>query len=174
TRWRRAAPRSRSGFPARPCTSRSTPWLSRADTARCGGPPRRRVGPWHAPTGRARGSRTVAGAHGDVGNQHSGVTRKMGHTNACELGDPGDSQDRGSRLVRSGKVDLGCDAPVVIALRVVQDLPGTPQTGLLFDHQQGRTSRVRISVDLTVALEVGVQRLRPGIGVPARAPVEFA
>ena len=74
-------------------------------------------------------------------------------------------------LVGGGEVDLGGEAPVVVAGRVVEDLPGHPPPGLLVEDQQSRTARVRAGADLGVFLEVGRERLapRPSASKPASA-----
>ena len=43
-----------------------------------------------------------------------------------ERADVGDPHHRRARLVGGGEVDLGADAPVVVAGRVVEDLPDRP------------------------------------------------
>src|SRR5690606_39627277 len=62
-----------------------------------------------------------------------------------QLADIGDTHDRAPLRVGGGEVDLGTDAPVVVAVRVVEDLPDPPQRVLrpLLDQQQLRTPGVR-------------------------------
>src|ERR1700677_1813581 len=91
-----------------------------------------------------------------------------------QLADVGDVDDRGAFLVGGGEVDRGRDAPVVVAGRVVEDLPDGPGGLALLDDQHPRGARVRAGADLVVLLEVVVERLRPGPGGPAVAPVEVA
>src|SRR3984957_16924565 len=91
-----------------------------------------------------------------------------------ELADVGHVDDGGAFLVGGGEGDRGRDAPVVVAGRVVEDLPDGPGGLALLDDQHRRAARVRAGAELVVLLEVVVERLRPGTGGPPVAPVEVA
>src|SRR5919198_3444710 len=88
-----------------------------------------------------------------------------------QLADLGDSDHRGAGLVGGCEIHLGADAPVVVTIRVVEDLAYGPPLPALLDHQQRRPPRVRPDPDRVVRLEVRLQRVRPRVRVPARGPV---
>src|ERR1700677_3868022 len=91
-----------------------------------------------------------------------------------QLADVGDVDDRGAFLVGGGEVDRGRDAPVVVAGRVVEDLPDGPGGLALLDDQHRRAARVRAGAELVVLLAVAVERVRPGVRGPAVGAVEVA
>src|SRR5215831_11464106 len=91
-----------------------------------------------------------------------------------ELPDVGDPQHGRARRVRGREVDLGADPPVVVARRVVEDLPHRPAAGLLVDDEHGRTAGVGSGADLVVLGEVGLEGLLPGLRVPAGPAVQLA
>src|SRR5215471_6398920 len=81
-----------------------------------------------------------------------------------ELADVGDPDDGRAGRVRGGQVHLGADAPVVIAGRVVEDLPHRPPAGLLVDDQQGRAAGIGPGADLVVLREIRLDGLLPRTG----------
>src|SRR5262252_2664284 len=83
--------------------------------------------------------------------------------NLAHIGDPDDGR---ARCVRGGEVHLGADAPVVIAGRVVEDLPYRPPAGLLVDDQQGRAAGIGPGTDLVVFGEIRLDDLLPRIAIP--------
>src|SRR5439155_11905662 len=121
--------------------SRGTPASPSARTARSSCPTSARTR--RARTGRARSCRLEPG----------------------ELPDVGDAQDGRAGLVRRVQVDDRADAPVVVARRIVEDLPDRRLPRLLVDHQQGGPARVRPGSDLVVRVEVALQGLLPGRSV---------
>src|ERR1022692_694198 len=78
------------------------------------------------------------------------------------------------RLVGSPQVDLGADAPVVIAGRVVEDLAYRPAVRLGIDDQHRGPAGVGAGADLVMLGKVRLQRPGPGLGVPAGLGVQRA
>src|SRR3954470_23159166 len=108
----------------------------------------------------------------------------QGPRRACEAWGGGSSvlaagvdeaQHHGPLLVGGLEVDLDVEAPVVVAGRVVQDLPYPPDAGLaLVPDDQRRAAGVRAGAELGVLGEVGLHHLAPPLGVPPGAAVELA
>jgi hypothetical protein len=71
------------------------------------------------------------------------------------------AQDELAGLVGGGQVDARAHPPVVVALRVVDDLLDLPGTRLLGHQEQPRPAGVRAGADRGVLVEVRRQRLRP-------------
>src|SRR5579864_9168693 len=91
-----------------------------------------------------------------------------------ELADVGDAEDGGAGLVGGVQVDLRAEAPVVVAGRVVEDLARRPVVPVLLDDQQRGSAGVGTGADLAVGVEVRLQCLGPGVGVPAGLGVQLA
>src|SRR5690606_31823843 len=64
--------------------------------------------------------------------------------------DARDTDDGLAGLVGGGQVDRRRDAPVVIAGRIVQNLPDGPLRGAVLDEQQCGTAGIRSREDLVV------------------------
>ena len=72
------------------------------------------------------------------------------------------ADDGRAGLVGGGQVDLGADAPVVVAGRVVEDLPDRPRVPAARSiMQQRRAAGVRAGADLVVLVEVRRRAPRP-------------
>src|SRR3984885_15360802 len=84
----------------------------------------------------------------------------------------GDLEYGGAGLVRSGQVDGRADATVVVAGRVVEDLPARPRGGPSRNDQQPGAARVGAGPDRVVLLVVLGQRVLPRVSVPARSGVQ--
>src|SRR6185437_6475948 len=92
-----------------------------------------------------------------------------------EEADGGDPDHRLARLVGPVQVDLGRETPVVVTVRIVEDLPDPPDVPVaVVDHQHRRPARIGPGTDLAVLGEVRPQRVRPRIGIPVRLRVQFA
>src|SRR5215467_16093813 len=91
-----------------------------------------------------------------------------------KLADVGDADHGGAGLVGGVQVDLRAEAPVVVAGRVVEDLARRPVVPMLLDDQQPGAAGVGAGGDLAVGVEVRLQRLGPGAGVPAVLDVQLA
>src|SRR5690606_33169541 len=76
-------------------------------------------------------------------------------------------------LVGGGQVDLGPDAPVVVAVGVVEDLPHRPGLATLLDDQHGGGAGLRAGAEMVVLVEVVLDGLPPAGGVPAVGPVQL-
>src|ERR1022692_669827 len=91
-----------------------------------------------------------------------------------QLADLGYGQHGRPRLVGSPQVDLGADAPVVIAGRVVEDLAYRPAVRLGIDDEHRGPAGVGAGADLVMLGKVRLQRPGPGLGVPAGLGVQRA
>src|SRR5215831_3714878 len=91
-----------------------------------------------------------------------------------ELAGLGDPQDGRAGLVRGREVDQGADAPVVVPGRIVEDLAHRPVAGVLVDDQQPGTTRVGACADLVMLIEIRLDSIGPGLGVPAGRGVQLA
>src|SRR4028119_617126 len=97
----------------------------------------------------------------------SHAPRKSAHS------DVGDPNDRGADRVGLGQVDLRADAPVVMALWVVEDLPHAPVLGVLVDDEKRRTAGCWPPPQVGVLGEVVAHDLPPSLGIPAGGGVEL-
>src|SRR5215475_119071 len=89
--------------------------------------------------------------------------------------DGGDPDDCLAGLVRAGEVDLGGESPVVVAGRIVKDLPHPPYVGVsVIDDQHRRPPGVRARADLLMLVEIRFERTCPRVGVPTGLLVELA
>src|SRR3954452_9516909 len=73
----------------------------------------------------------------------------------------GHPDDGGADLVGGGQVDLGGDAPVVVAGRVVEDLADHPALRLRLDDDHVGAAGVGAGADLVEVVEVRLQRVGP-------------
>ena len=64
------------------------------------------------------------------------------------------AEHRRALLVGGLQVHLDVEAPVVVACRVVQDLPHPPHAGLPIDDQQRRAAGVGADAHVVVLVEV--------------------
>src|SRR5215468_11504236 len=116
--------------------------------------------------------RAVAELRGELADGDRGTGQ--GSAAGSELPHLGDPDHGQAGRVRGREVDLRADAPVVIAGRVVEDLPYRPPARLLVDDQEGRAAGVGAGADLVVLGEVRLDGLRPGVGVPAGLGIQLA
>ena len=84
------------------------------------------------------------------------------------------TDDRGSLLVGRLQVHFHVEAPVVVAGRVVKNLPNSPHIGLPVDDQQRRAPGVGADAHVIVFGEVRVADVLPALGGPAGVGVELS
>src|SRR5580693_4374417 len=92
--------------------------------------------------------------------------------NRLQLAHVGNAQHGRARLVAGGQVDHRVDAPVMVARRVVEDLPDGPAVETLVDDQQRGTASIRPGKNLVVHLEVRLDRVGPRGSIPPATRIQ--
>ncbi len=84
-----------------------------------------------------------------------------------------EAENRCALLVGCLQIHLHVEAPVVVARRVVQDLPHPPQAGLPVDDLQRRAPGVGACAYVVVLVEVCAADLLPALGRPPGIPSAY-